>query len=552
LPDRAVSSAHSGEKVIFQDLTPVAPKGQLMEDDKRIPVIDLFAGPGGLAEGFSAFLAGGGNAFRIGLSIEKDKHAHRTLELRSFFRQFPNGQVPDKYYKYLQQDITRHELFDAYPAKAEAARQEAWCAELGSKKLSEEEIDRRIKKALAGNEKWVLIGGPPCQAYSTVGRSRNKGNKEYVAEDDKRHFLYREYLRIIARHWPPVFVMENVKGLLSAQVNGGRIFDDILEDLHDPLTALKDESFTSAICYKYKIYSLSKPVSYPANSYQPSKFSPADFLIMSEEFGIPQARHRVIMVGVREDYDVAAPMLLSPQQLLSAASVLDDLPKLRSGLSREEDSFERWEERIWDLVDDKELFSEIIREYGKIMEDQIDVALSGLCEASKYERGEEFVPFGATRRDEWYYDPRLKGVCNHTTKAHMTTDLHRYLFAACFAEVYGRSPSLPEFPKKLWPEHKNAHKARRSGNFSDRFRVQLASKPATTIMSHISKDGHYYIHYDAAQCRSLTVREAARLQTFPDNYFFEGPRTQQYAQVGNAVPPRLAFQIAGIVYDLLL
>lgn len=518
----------------------------------RIPVIDLFAGPGGLAEGFSAFQAAEGKGFRIGLSVEKDLYAHKTLELRSFFRMFPKDQVPDKYYAYLRQEITRGELFDAYPVEAASAREEAWCAELGAKNLSEEEIDGRIKKALGGDEKWILIGGPPCQAYSTVGRSRNKGIKEYVAEDDNRHFLYREYLRIIARHWPPVFVMENVKGILSAQVNGSRIFDHILDDLHDPLTALKDDGCRVTNGYKYRIYSLAKPVSYPVSNFQP-RFSPNDFLIMCEEYGIPQARHRVILIGVREDYDAAAPMLLSPkEQQLDTFSVLNDLPKLRSGLSREEDSFERWEDRVCSIIDNP-LFDAIYDAQERCVWDRIGSALSSLGAGKKYGRGSEFVPFNAGRRvDEWYHDPRLKGVCNHTTKAHMTADLHRYLFAACFAEVHGRSPTLPEFPKMLWPEHKNAHKARRSGNFSDRFRVQLALKPSTTIMSHISKDGHYYIHYDASQCRSLTVREAARLQTFPDNYFFEGPRTQQYTQVGNAVPPRLAFQIAGIVYDLLL
>jgi DNA (cytosine-5)-methyltransferase 1 len=120
----------------------------------------------------------------------------------------------------------------------------------------------------------------------------------------------------------------------------------------------------------------------------------------------------------------------------------------------------------------------------------------------------------------------------------MPSDLHRYLYAACFAKVHKESPRLRHFPKELLPGHTNVRKAlKEGGNFSDRFRVQIAGRPATTITSHIAKDGHYYIHPDPTQCRSLTVREAARLQTFPDNYFFAGNRTQQYTQVGSAVLP---------------
>jgi DNA (cytosine-5)-methyltransferase 1 len=132
----------------------------------------------------------------------------------------------------------------------------------------------------------------------------------------------------------------------------------------------------------------------------------------------------------------------------------------------------------------------------------------------------------------------------------MRSDLHRYFFASTFACVHGRSPVLEDFPTELLPVHKNVPEALRDGTFHDRFNVQLAGHPATTITSHISKDGHYFIHYDPTQCRSLTVREAARIQTFPDNYFFEGPRTEQYKQVGNAVPPFLARQVAEIVADL--
>jgi DNA (cytosine-5)-methyltransferase 1 len=133
----------------------------------------------------------------------------------------------------------------------------------------------------------------------------------------------------------------------------------------------------------------------------------------------------------------------------------------------------------------------------------------------------------------------------------MVADLERYLFASSYAAVTGVSPTLQRFPVALLPSHQNVQRALGNGLFADRFRVQLASHPSTTITSHISKDGHYYIHPDPSQCRSLTVREAARLQTFPDDYFFCGPRTAQYHQVGNAVPPLLARQIANIVAELM-
>ena len=134
----------------------------------------------------------------------------------------------------------------------------------------------------------------------------------------------------------------------------------------------------------------------------------------------------------------------------------------------------------------------------------------------------------------------------------MRGDIHRYFFASCFALVHKKTPLLRDFPEALLPEHENAKDAVVKGNgiFADRFRVQLRNHPATTITSHIAKDGHYYIHPDPLQCRSFTVREAARIQTFPDNYFFEGPQTSQYQQVGNAVPPLLARSIAQIVWNL--
>jgi DNA (cytosine-5)-methyltransferase 1 len=174
--------------------------------------------------------------------------------------------------------------------------------------------------------------------------------------------------------------------------------------------------------------------------------------------------------------------------------------------------------------------------------------------AFRADRGREFIAC-QPRVDfnpAWFLDPALGGITNHVSRPHMATDLHRYLFVAAYARVQGRSPELKDFPEDLYPDHKNIDDALSKGHFDDRFRVQVSDRPSTTITSHIAKDGHYFIHYDEAQCRSLTVREAARLQTFPDNYHFCGPRTHQYRQVGNAVPPLLARQIARIVRSTLM
>jgi DNA (cytosine-5)-methyltransferase 1 len=199
-----------------------------------IPVIDLFAGPGGLGEGFSSLRDGIGRpVFRIRLSVEKDQSAHKTLELRNFFRQFPAGKVPEYYYRYIRgQGITKEELFSRYERQAEAAQREAWRFELAEEHAVE--IDNRITTALCGKKNWVLIGGPPCQAYSVIGRVRMRGQDPEKYENDPRHYLYREYLRILATHRPPVFVMENVPGLMSSQANGEGTFEKILNDFSLP------------------------------------------------------------------------------------------------------------------------------------------------------------------------------------------------------------------------------------------------------------------------------------------------------------------------------
>lgn len=513
---------------------------------KRIPVIDIFAGPGGLGEGFESFrLSKSFHPFKVCLSIEKGIHAHRTLELRSFFRKFVDREVPKEYYEYLQRRKSREDLFKKYSSEAERAALEAWHAELG--KTPNQEVDDRIEQAIDSNENWVLIGGPPCQAYSFVGRSRIQGedrrNHTNNYDKDDRHHLYRQYLRILAIHQPPVFVMENVKGILSSEIKGKKIFTRILSDLKSPVEAVKNISASKNRIKKnvrYEIYSFVR------RSRNPSPLTGSEYVIRSEDYGIPQARHRVILLGIRSDLRIT-PLELSSCGKRNVAEAISDMPKIRSMLSKEPDSAEMWHSVLKSMTNEP-WFKSRPKKLREAISEFVQQLNSDLPVGKEFVR-EKYLKKRIGIEKKWFFDSNLCGYCNHASRAHMREDLKRYFFASCFARVFGRSPRITDFPEDLYPKHQNIQ-ANKEIVFDDRFRVQLPGVPSTTVVSHISQDGHYFIHPDPLQCRSLTVREAARLQTFPDNYFFEGPRTEQYQQVGNAVPPLLAKRIAAIVYRL--
>ncbi|MBY3441613.1 DNA cytosine methyltransferase [Rhizobium laguerreae] len=498
-----------------------------------IRIVDLFSGPGGLSEGFATCKnKDGQNAYEIGISVEKEKAAHRTLRLRSFLREFSD--FPPEYYSWLKDGGDEPDWKDLYPYEWRRASEEALCAELGTSDATELLSSAIERIGGAANGRTVLIGGPPCQAYSLVGRARNSGKKDYVPAKDQRHFLYREYCRVLNEFSPAVFVMENVKGMLSSTVEGLAIFGQVRADLESSGRG-------------YKLYALSGD--------ENTELTPQHFLVQAEDFGIPQARHRVIIVGVRRDIASRLPHWFSPRltksdRIVTVADVLSNMPLLRSGLSRN-DSPAAWREAMETAIqhvegsianysgEDKRTFVATVNEVRARLASS---SLEGRWSPVRTALPATIPP----KLRSFLNDPRLSTLHGHETRAHMPSDLSRYLFAACYAIAEGSSPKSPKFPPAIAPQHVNWT----SGKFDDRFRVQRWNHPSSTVTSHISKDGHYFIHADPCQCRSLTVREAARLQTFPDNYVFLGTRTEQYVQVGNAVPPFLALQIAEAILPI--
>jgi DNA (cytosine-5)-methyltransferase 1 len=512
---------------------------------EKIRVVDLFAGPGGLGEGFSQFVHPR-LRFDVCLSVEKDEAAARTLRLRKLFRLIKGDRhLTSLYYDYLRgcSRLDHEGLMNRAGNAGSSALNTVLCATLGYRP-HDVLITEKLTSILKKSDCWVLIGGPPCQAYSIVGRSKLRSLDERKYRADHRHTLYREYLKVLHEYGPAVFVMENVKGMLTSKLGRDTTaFERIFADLQNPGHALGRNGGK-----RYTILPLATYSNQRSLRLADDWTAPESFLIESERHGVPQSRHRVILLGVEKGFYPPYLSGLKDRNLtVSVEEAIDDLPPVRSSLSREPDSFETWKEIITKSA--KRCLA------AGIKTNSLSSLSRGVFDLRKDPgQGGRFVEaYGlrGTRLATWIGDPELGGVLNHEARSHIRSDFARYMFVASFTEMHRRCPKLPlDFPRVFLPSHENVSSA--SVPFKDRFRAQRRDRPASTITSHISKDGHYFIHYDAEQCRSLTVREAARIQTFPDNYFFEGYRTEQYVQVGNAVPPLLAHQIAGIVADVLL
>ena len=503
---------------------------------KPIPVIDIFSGPGGLAEGFAGCRDEcQGSCYRVVLSVESDKAAVRTLRLRAFLRTFPDfpKNLPAGYYDFLNGSLGEQpDWSKLYKDNWEQACEEVLHCTLGDRK-TEVSFFRKIqdlREQYGG--RTVLVGGPPCQAYSLVGRSRVAGIQSHTPVHNLKFKLYEEYVKVLKELQPAVAILENVKGILSSTNEGTRVFPKIEEELR-----------SAGGSQRYELHGLTH-----RNDLLPRLCPKAnDYVVRAEEHGIPQARHRVFVVCIRADIAKrldpdSIPRLLKTNSRVTVNDVIGNLPAMRSRLSRG-DSLDRWHQAVRDGYNVITRYvSDLIVPGGESFIEQLaqgSTAIKEVPDVTSFE-GVTLSDTCPAELRNWIHDNALKKLPNNETRSHMSGDLTRYLFAALFGIKERRSPKAMEFPPSLAPDHKNWF----TGKFSDRYRVQVSHKPSSTITSHISKDGHYFIHPDPVQCRSLTVREAARLQTFPDNYYFEGNRTEQYVQVGNAVPPYLALQIA--------
>lgn len=395
-------------------------------------IIDLFAGAGGLSEGFRR------NKFDIIAHVEMDKDASYTLKTREAFYYCKKKKL-DYYNMYLKKQITREELYKKIPKNI--------IEKVINEEISKETITnifKKIDEKLKNDHVAGIIGGPPCQAYSIAGRSRKK---DMVS--DPRNFLYKYYLEFLKKYDPYFYVFENVQGIFSA--NNGIIFNDIKKNIQN-----------LGYTFEYK-------------------------LLNSKDFGVVQDRKRVIIIGYKKNLNLNYPTFDKINFKFNIKDLFQDLPLLKDG------------------------------EKNNVYSQPTNNCLTKL----------------KIRNSHWNIL-----TYNETRKLNSND---KKIYKICIENNNVKYKDLPD--ELIKHNNKNC--------FEDRFKVVDYYKPCQTIVAHISKDGHHYIHPDINQCRSLTVREAARIQSFPDDYYFESCRTSAFKQIGNAVPVFMAEQIAKKIEESL-
>ena len=436
----------------------------------RFFTVDLFAGCGGISEGF--YQAG----FDSVAQIEMNDSACETLRTRHLFHELGRLHRTGLYSDYVSGVKTRDQIFSEHDDIREAVSHRVIQETLGEKTI--QSVIGKIRDSMAyhgASKIHVFLGGPPCQPYSIINRARIQKN----GETSGRNYLYKHYLELMQCFQPDIFIYENVPGLFTATDGGQRIFEKLLDDF----SRLKPS------------YEIIPPL------HDVSK-NPHNYILNCSDFGIPQNRKRLILIGYRKDLEGKNPGIRNIHLKLRQKGIRGSKKRI------------------------------IVRD-----------AISDLPSLNPGEGNNRFLSNYPVTNNISSYQKMMrrssKWVLNHFARAHMVSDLYRYRFFIEHYGVTGKGATLKELISQrpdLTPEHKPIN----LDKFVDRFKVQWWSRPSSTITAHLSKDGHYFIHPDIEQCRSFTVREAARCQSFPDNFFFEGPRTEQFRQVGNAVPPLFA------------
>lgn len=405
---------------------------------EKLNFIDLFAGASGMSEGF---IKAGFNPIS---HIEMDKDACDSIKTRAVYHYLTKEGNEKKYIDYLKGNISREELYGQVPKEV--------LDSVLNIEITDDSIKgifSKIDTLLKGENVDLIIGGPPCQAYSLLGRHQEN------IENDPRNKLYIQYGRFLKQYDPKAFVFENVPGLLSA--NKGQHFKNLkayfrklgYEVYHDTLDA--------------------------------------------SDYGVLQARKRIIIVGWKKDIDFGFPEIEKTNKAFVVNDIFRDLPKLKPGEARQ------------------------IANYT--------VEKNEYLEKFELRKGVDFVT-------------------QHISRPHNERDLEIYKTAINKWNKNNERLKYPDLPTEL-KSHKN------ETSFIDRYKVVNGNGVSHTVVAHIAKDGHYYIHPDVKQCRSISVREAARLQSFPDDFYFEGSRSAAFKQIGNAVPPLMAYAIAKSINELL-
>ena len=452
-------------------------------------IVDLFSGPGGLGEGFCAFREGAQRRFEIDVSVEKDPVAHGTLRLRAFLRRFGDG-LPPEYIDFMNRGGAEPDWSELYPREWALAEQETLNLTLGEPETSAILDERIAEIRRRRGDRVVLIGGPPCQAYSLAGRGRKPSDLGYVAHDENRHLLYQEYINVLRKLRPAAFVMENVKGMLSSSIEKRKVFDLVIEDLRSGGGAAE-----------YELFPLTGPKDPHGNA------QPGEFVVAAEDHGVPQARHRVIIVGLRRDLikelgEFMPPRLADVARQTTVRDVLSAMPRLRSGISTRGgyvDDVDEWKRTVSlgaakIAIMPHALVGAAAEGFAEALS-AIDRTRKITIEKRKNSVGGTGLPDSCPDDlREWLEDAQLTRLSLHETRGHMAGDLERYLFASCWAAATGSSPKAADYPDELAPKHDNW----KSGKFNDRFRVQPWECPSSTVTCHLSKDGTAFVFLKGA------------------------------------------------------